>query len=109
MQITCPPVSPQSRSVLCVCRMEVSVVKWYEKPVVTKALQVFGMICAVVYLVLSILEETGTLAISRAALLPLYGIFWLCLGITNKNRGIKIMYYVLGTAHFLLALLYLLP
>ena len=83
--------------------------KWHEKPVVTKTIQVFGMICAVVYLVLSILEETGTLAISRAALFPLFGIFWLFMGITNKNRGIKIMYYVLGTAYFLLALLHLLP
>ena len=81
--------------------------QWNEMTTVRKVVFVVGWICGISYLVLSFFDLTNLPTIPKAALYPLFGIYWLCQGINQKSRKLNIMYYSLVPAWFLLSLLYL--
>ncbi len=78
--------------------------KWNEMSTTQKILTVIGWICGIAYLVLSFPELRSYLSIPKAALYPLFGVFWLCLGIVQKDQKFAKWYYVLATAWFALSL-----
>ncbi len=81
--------------------------QWNEMTTARKVVFVVGWICGISYLVLSFLDLTNLPTIPKAALYPLFGIYWLCQGINQKSRKLKIMYYALVPAWFLLSVLHL--
>ncbi len=82
--------------------------KWNEMTTVRKAVCVVGCICGISYLVLSFFDLTNLPTIPKAALFPLFGIYWLCMGINLKSRKLAIVFYIIAAAWFLLSLLHLL-
>lgn len=90
--------------------------KWNEMTTIRKVVCVVGWICGISYLILSFFDLiilsffdlTNLPTIPKAALCPLFGIYWLCMGINLKSRKLAIMYYILAAAWFLLSLLHLL-
>ena len=80
---------------------------WNEMTTVRKAVCVVGWISAISYLVLSFFNLTNLPTIPKAALYPLFGIYWLCMGINQKSRKLAIMYYIIAPAWFLLSVLHL--
>ena len=81
--------------------------KWNEMTTVRKVVCVVGWICGISYFVLTFFDLTNLPTIPKAALYPLFGIFWLCQGINLESRKKAIMYYIFAATWFLLSLLYI--
>ena len=77
--------------------------KWNEMTIIQKILFAIGWICGIVYIVLSFPALRSYLSIPKAALYPFFGVFWLCLGIVQKDKKFAKWYYVLAVVWFALS------
>lgn len=81
--------------------------KWSEMSIMQKLLSVTGWLCAAVWLVSVILDETGVLNVPVPIRHALFGVWCLGNGV-QRERFNKVMWYVLAGAYLLLCLKHLL-
>lgn len=81
--------------------------KWNEMTTGKKVLFVIALICGLACLVLTLLDNFNIWAAPKAIGPALFGTFWICGGILQKNKILAICYYVLGAAWFFLSLLHI--
>ena len=80
--------------------------KWNEKAFVRKIISGVGYVCAVVVLILCILEACDIQPIPKAVTCALVSVFFLCAGLKADNRKKKILGYVLSAGWFVLSVMY---
>ena len=78
--------------------------KWNEMTIIQRILFVVGWLCAAIWLLLTILSETGVLESVNAIRNALMGVWCLSNGI-QKSRIMKVLWWVLAAAFFVLCFL----
>ena len=81
--------------------------KWNEMTTRRKVLYVLANLCAVVTLILCLLDSMDVLQGTDALRHALFGLFFLYMGITNESRFLSIGNYVMAAAWFFLSFLYI--
>ena len=80
--------------------------KWNENAFVRKIISAVGYVCAVVVLILCILEACDIQPIPKAVTCALVTVFFLCAGLKADNRKKRTWGYALATGWFILSVMY---
>ena len=78
--------------------------KWNEMTIIQRILVVVGWLCAAIWLLLAILSETGVLESVNTIRNALFGV-WCLSHVIQKNRIMKVLWWVLAAAWFVLCFL----
>ncbi len=79
--------------------------KWSEMTTGKRVLFVIGLVCGIVYLVLTALSIFDINPVPGAVTAALFACFWLINGILQKNKKIAVCHYILAGLWLVIAIL----